>query len=36
MGADPFWQQVCARLDELQAEASVGEVLLCRLLVEHL
>jgi transposase, IS5 family len=33
---DPFYQQVCARLDGLEAEVSTGAVLLRMLLVKHL
>lgn len=36
LDADPFYQQVCARLDGLEAEARWGEVLLRMLLVKHL
>ena len=33
---DPFYQQVCAKLDGLEAEARTGAVLLRMLLVKHL
>jgi transposase, IS5 family len=33
---DPFYQQVCAKLDRLAAEVGTGEVLLRILLVKHL
>jgi IS5 family transposase len=36
LDADPLYQQVCAKLDRLEGEASVGEVLLRMLLVQHL
>src|SRR5258707_4868847 len=36
LDADPLYQQVCAKLDRLEGEARVGEVLLRMLLVQHL
>jgi IS5 family transposase len=36
LDADPLYQQACAKLDELDAEAVSGEVLLRMLLVKHL
>ena len=36
LDADPLYQQMCANLDELDAEATSGEVLLRLLLVKHL
>lgn len=36
LDADPLYQQVCAKLDRLEGEAKVGEVLLRMLLIQHL
>jgi IS5 family transposase len=36
LGADPLYQQVCAKLDRLTGGARPGEVLLRMLLVKHL
>src|SRR5260370_5880844 len=36
LDADPLYQQVCAKLDRLEGEARVGEVLLRMLLVQDL
>jgi len=36
LDADPLYQQACAKLDGLDAEATSGEVLLRLLLVKHL
>ena len=36
LDADPRYQQACAKLDELDAEAVSGEVLVRMLLVKHL
>ena len=36
LDADPLYQQVCAKLDRLEGETRVGEVLLRMLLVQHL
>jgi len=36
LDADPLYQQVCAKLDRLEGEAKVGEVLLRMVLIQHL
>ena len=36
LDTDPFYQQVCAKLDGLEAETRTGEVLLRMLLIKHL
>src|SRR5258708_31400336 len=36
LGAEPLYQQACAKLDGLDAEVTSGEVLLRMLLVKHL
>jgi transposase, IS5 family len=36
LDADPLYQQVCAKLDRMEGEATSGEVLLRMLLVKHL
>lgn len=36
LDTDPFYQQVCVKLDGLEAEARTGEVLLRMLLIKHL